>query len=89
MLRPLNKYLAVERVEQQESKTTVMLPEDVVLDKPAFCVVKLISSPPESSLRPGLTLVAPRHMVEEVVINSTTYYLVLENSVVGYIEENE
>ena len=89
MLRPLNKYLTVERAERQENKTTVILPEDEVLDKPAFCAVKLVSVPPESSLSPGLTLVVPQHMVEEVVINNTTYYLVLENSVVGYIEENE
>ena len=89
MIRPLNRYLTVERVEQQKSETTVILPEDVVLDKPAFCTVKLASASPGSSLDSGMLLVAPRHMIEEVVINDATHYLILESSIVGYVEEDE
>ena len=91
MLYPLNKYLAVEPVcEEEEDKSTVLVPEGVELKNTSpFCTVRLLEPNINSTLRSGMMLVAPSHMVEKVEIQDRTYYLLLESQVVGFIGDDE
>tara|TARA_R110000851_G_scaffold238906_1_gene391654 strand:+ start:142 stop:423 length:282 start_codon:yes stop_codon:yes gene_type:complete len=92
MLYPLNKYLVVEPLEedQVENQPTVLLPAGVDLKKTTpFCTMKLVEPNANSSLRAGMTLVAHSHMVEEAEIGDRVYYLLLESQVVGFIGDNE
>ena len=91
MLYPLNKYLVVEPVcEEEQDKSTVLIPDGVELKSTSpFCAVKLLEPNMNSNLRSGMTLVAPSHMVEKAEIHGRLYYLLLESQVVGFMGEDE
>lgn len=87
MLFPVNKYLVVEPIEEDSDPgaPTVLVPPDVELAASRFISVKLVEANMGSSLRTGMTLVAHRHMLEEVALNGKTYYLLPESQVVGFL----
>tara|TARA_Y100000310_G_scaffold344061_1_gene454871 strand:+ start:1819 stop:2106 length:288 start_codon:yes stop_codon:yes gene_type:complete len=86
---PLNKYLVVEPVkeEKQENKNVVLLPEGVDIKTSPFSLVRLQTPHSESELCTGTILVVQDHMLEKVEITGKTYYLLLENYVVGCLGE--
>ena len=87
MLYPLNKYLVVEPIECDKPEATVILPDDFSLNEEKFKLVKIIEPNVDSRLRVGMRVVVPSHMVEEATFFNKTYYLVTENHVVGFYEE--
>ena len=87
MLHPLNKYLVVSLVEKpQEDEPILLLPEDVS-SKPPFQVVDLVQANDTCDLPANARLVVPSHAVEQISIEDSCYYLVLESFVVGYLNE--
>jgi co-chaperonin GroES (HSP10) len=88
MLIPLNKYLTVELLEEAQTDSGVLIPEGVEINKQNFKVANIIEANAGSLLQSGTQVVIPSHMVEEVTFFGETYYLVLENHVIGYIKEN-
>ena len=87
MLYPLNKYLVVEPVKEAEkdSHSTVLIPEGVDIKTSSFCLVTLVEPNVNSNLRPGMKLVTQSHLLETAEIAGNTYYLLLENYVVGFL----
>jgi co-chaperonin GroES (HSP10) len=85
MLFPLNRYLVVEPLEEEKTTSGVIIPEDVNIETSAFKLVKILMPHLDSGLRENMKVLVPTHMIEEAVFFGETYYLVLENHVVGYL----
>tara|TARA_R100000008_G_C3583999_1_gene170703 strand:+ start:1063 stop:1335 length:273 start_codon:yes stop_codon:yes gene_type:complete len=88
MLYPLNRYLVVEMCadpEEPVEETTILLPEEAKVNHSPFCKVKILQTHRDSSLQQGMCLIVPTHTVEEATVGNDTYYLVLENNVVGFL----
>lgn len=91
MFKPCNRYLLVEKVQQQEEQiqSLIALPEGTFKSENRYEKVKIISVAP--SVRPpvaeGKYAVVLNHMIEEVDFGSGVNYLVLENHVLGILEE--
>ena len=88
MLYPLNKYLVVKPVEEeeQENSSVVLITEGVDIKTSAFCLVELVEQNVNSTLRADMKLVAQNHILERAEIAGNTYYLLLENHVVGFLD---
>jgi len=89
MLYPIGKYLVVEPIEEAKTNSGVLVPENIDIETSAFKVVKVIESNDDSSLKSGLRVVVPSHMLEEVNVFGETYYLVMENHVIGFIKTDK
>ena len=85
-LCPVNKYLLVQPLkEEEEQKSSVLIPEGVeIKPESPFSVVQLLSS--DSKVwqeRLGLNLLCPTHSVENFVFKGETYYLLPESHVMA------
>ena len=92
MLYPLNRYITVKPIEenQEEEPSAVLLPEGYYEgESSSYMMVEVVEPHTDSKLRIGMHLVAPRSAVETVKFNDKTYYLLLENHVMGFLSENE
>ena len=87
MLYPLNKYLVVQPVEEVESNSGVLIPEDIKIDTSAFKLVEVVEPHSASQLNRGMKVLVPSHMIEEACFFGETYYLVTENNAVGFYSE--
>jgi len=87
MLFPLNRYLVVEPLEEEKTTSGVIIPEDVSIESTAFKLVKILEPHLDSGLKAGMKVLVPTHMIEEATFFGKTYYLVLENHVMGFVEE--
>ena len=82
MFKPYNRYLLVEKVQQQEEQiqSLIALPEGTFKSENRYEKVKIISVAP--SVRPpvaeGKYAVVLNHMIEEVDFGSGVNYLVLD-----------
>jgi|18_taG_2_1085343.scaffolds.fasta_scaffold00592_9 hypothetical protein len=92
MLYPLNRYITVKPIEenQEEEPSAVLLPQTYYEGAPSpYMMVEVVEPHEDSKLRPGMRLVAPRSSVETVEFNDNTYHLLLENHAMGFFSENE
>ena len=90
MLYPLNRYLVVslESKKTSDSTSQVWMPENIEVDENPFCVVTLKEPHVDSRLKQGMRLLVPKHCVEKASVDEGEYYLLLENHVIGFIEED-
>ena len=86
MLCPLNRYLVVEPILEQKKESGVLVPDDYETEQSVYILVNLLKAHPESNLKSNSKLVVPKHMVEEVDFFGEKYYVVLENHVVGLLD---
>ena len=86
MLCPLNRYLVVEPILEQKKESGVLVPDDYETEQSVYILVNLLKAHPESNLKSNSKLVVPTHMVEEVDFFGEKYYVVLENHVVGLLD---
>ena len=92
MFKPCNRYLLVERLEQEDSQveSLIALPEGSFRSENRYEKVRITSVAP--AVRPpiaeGKYAVVLSHMIEEVDFGSGPNYLVLENHVLGILEED-
>ena len=86
MLYPLNKYLVVspEEVEVGEEQSTVLIPSDVVVETCPYKLVNLVQAHVDSRLKPGMKLLVPSHMLEEISVLGEVHHVVPESCVVGF-----
>ena len=87
MLYPLNRYLVVKPLEEEKTISNVIIPEDADIASGAFRLVEILKPHVSSELKTGMKVLVPNHMVEETIFFGKTYYLVLENHVMGYVGE--
>jgi co-chaperonin GroES (HSP10) len=90
MLNPRNRHLLVipQDEEEQEEDRAVLLPESYRKPQSPFAAVSVLSVAPDVSqlLMAGDTLVVERSMLKEVTFEGETFYLVLENYILGIVE---
>tara|TARA_R110000751_G_scaffold92924_2_gene181624 strand:+ start:415 stop:678 length:264 start_codon:yes stop_codon:yes gene_type:complete len=86
MLVPMNRYLVVKPVEEKKTSTGVLIPDNVSIETNRYRVAEVTRAHLESELKSGMLILVPSHMVEEASFFGETYYLVLENHVIGRVE---
>jgi len=86
MLRPVNRHLVVEVVVEQKKDSGILVPDDYKQDVSAYSLVILHRASPGSEFESGSKLVVPTHMIEELNIFGEKHCVVLENHVVGILD---
>ena len=87
-MKPLNRHILIEPPAKKEEKQQgFYLPEDVVVKKKPYEVVKVIKVATDSkfdgSLKSGEMIVVESHLIIEVETNVKKYYFVPENNVLA------
>ena len=92
-LDPRNRHLLVEMIseEEEENETGVLLPEGYSTKKSPYETVKIVDTAPDCTVdcKIGDTIVVETHLINEVSFNDQTFYLVLENYVMGILGGSE
>ena len=86
MLQPVNKYLVVEPLREEKKESGVLVPNEYKSNDSVFSLVKLLAYNPNSTLQTNYRLVVPTHMIEEIDLFGEKYHVVLENHVVGLLD---
>ena len=96
---PRNRHLSIEIIDQAEEelpffspgdyKPKILLPDDYKPIKEEYALVRLIDWAPDCS---GIyldndVLVVKQNMIEEIKAGGETFHLVLENYVMGILDE--
>ena len=87
---PCNRYLLVSpSPDEGEEENTILLPEDYK-PRPAHSTAKVIAIADDSKFKgyEGRNVVINNTMVEELNISGNTFHLILENHVMGLVEES-
>ena len=89
-LDPRNRHLLIHLYDETESKqeSAVLLPENYEAPKSPYASARVLAIAPDVSQRvlAGEVIMVDRSMVNEVTFRGETYYLVLENYILGVIE---
>ena len=87
--KPCNRHLLIEPLVQEPEETTSILVPEEYKPSPAFIVARVLAQAEDckviSTLNSDTRVVCNNHMIEEVKIGEETYYLLLENYVMGLI----
>jgi len=88
MFKPVNRHILVDLDQRNdEQKSLIVLPEDYQPEQQKHSVVRVLekSDDVKFDLLVGSKIVVDSSMIEEIVINNTTYNIILENYVVGVL----
>ena len=88
MFNPVNRYILIEtHAAKDTAESLIVLPEDYKPEQQKHSVVRVIekSDDVKFNLLVGSKIVVDSSMIEEIVINNTTYNVILENYVVGVL----
>tara|TARA_Y100000034_G_scaffold124573_1_gene172926 strand:- start:4383 stop:4655 length:273 start_codon:yes stop_codon:yes gene_type:complete len=83
--KPVNRHLLVEPIAEVEKKDTgVLLPQEYTVASPfsSYKVLDIASDCSRDILKNNV-IVINNSMLEKVVIHGETFYLILENHVMG------
>ena len=86
MFKPVNRHILIDLDQRtDEQKSLIVLPEDYQPEQQKHSVVRVLekSDDVKFDLLVGSKIVVDSSMIEEIVINNTTYNIILENYVVG------
>ncbi len=88
MFKPVNRHILIDLDQRNdEQKSLIVLPEDYQPEQQKHSVVRVVekSDDVKFKLLVGSKIVVDSSMIEEIVINNTTYNIILENYVVGVL----
>lgn len=89
MLRPVNRHILVDYSPPQENADSgILLPDDYKPPTEDYVVVDVLAVSEDVSIRCGDDdqIVIDKKMLQEISVNHSIYYLILENYVIGVIE---
>ena len=90
IINPRNRHLLVipQDEQEQEEDRAVLLPENYRKPQSPYVAVSVLSVAPDVAqlLMAGDTLMVERSMLKEVTFEGETFYLVLENYILGIVE---
>ena len=88
---PVNRYILVQKQEVKKEERMVLVPADYKPIGDEYIKVKVlaVSLVGHISIDPGDDLVVRQAFIEEFSLEGETFYLVLENHVVGIIKNEE
>tara|TARA_R100001510_G_C7646578_1_gene203859 strand:- start:292 stop:612 length:321 start_codon:yes stop_codon:yes gene_type:complete len=93
-LKPVNRHLTIiPHVKKNETNSGVLVPDDFELEEDRFITATVLEVSPDCSaplqkLRGHSSpkqIIVERSMVEEINLNDKSYYVVLENYVLGIL----
>ena len=87
---PRNRHLLIEEVEKDiQEQPTILLPEDYKPDESRYMVVDIMGYSPDCMIERHRAhrAVINKNMIEEVEACGHKYKLILENYVLGFVEE--
>lgn len=89
MLRPVNRHILVGYSPPQENADSgILLPDDYKPPTEDYVVVDVLAVSEDVSIRcsDDDQIVIDKKMLQEISVNHSIYYLILENYVIGVIE---
>ena len=89
MLRPVNRHILVAYSPPQEKTDTgILLPDDYKAPEQNHIIVEVLGVAEDVSFRceKGDKIVIDKKMLDELSIEHSTYYTILENYVIGVID---
>ncbi len=89
MIKPVNRHILVDYSPPQEkSETGILLPDDYKAPEEKHIVVGVLSVSKDVSFhcKKGDKIVIDKKMLEELSIDHSIYYTILENYVIGVME---
>ena len=89
MLRPVNRHILVTYSPPQErADSGILLPDDYKPPTEDYVVVDVLAVSEDVSIRCNTDdqIVIDKKMLQEISVNHSIYYLILENYVIGVIE---
>ena len=89
MLRPVNRHILVDYSPPQESADSgILLPDDYKPPTEDYVVVDVLAVSEDVSIRCNTDdqIVIDKKMLQQISVNHSIYYLILENYVIGVIE---
>ena len=89
MLRPVNRHILVGYSPPQETADSgILLPDDYKPPTEDYVVVDVLAVSEDVSIRCNTDdqIVIDKKMLQEISVNHSIYYLILENYVIGVIE---
>ena len=84
MFTPVNKYLAVRMILEQERDTGILVPDDYKEVASSFSLVEVVTPNSTSAYKVSQRLVVPTHMIETIELFGEKHQVVLENNVIAY-----
>tara|TARA_B100001123_G_C15058339_1_gene926511 strand:- start:357 stop:656 length:300 start_codon:yes stop_codon:yes gene_type:complete len=87
---PRNRHLYVELLRQEnENETQILLPDDYKPPSDAYIAARLLDWAPDcnGTYFEDDVVVVRENMIEEVKVGPETFFVVLENHVVGVMED--
>ena len=89
MLRPVNRHILVSYSPPQEKTDTgILLPDDYKAPEQNHIIVEVLGVAEDVSFRceKGDKIVIDKKMLDELSIEHSTYYTILENYVIGVLD---
>ena len=90
--QPVNRHLLIKPVESKKEESQVLLPEDYKSSEERFkfklCEVLKIANDCTIEVNPSVFVMVNTSMIEEVKVFNETFHLILENYIVGIVDEN-
>ena len=89
MLRPVNRHILVScSPPQEKTDTGILLPDDYKAPEENHIIVEVLGVAEDVSFRceKGDKIVIDKKMLDELSIEHSTYYTILENYVIGVID---
>ena len=80
MFKPVNRHILVDLDQRSdEQKSLIVLPEDYKPEQQKHCVVQVVnkSDDVKFDIPAGTKIVVDSSMIEEIVVNNTTYNVIL------------
>tara|TARA_R110002110_G_scaffold230526_1_gene446325 strand:- start:908 stop:1168 length:261 start_codon:yes stop_codon:yes gene_type:complete len=86
-MKPINRYLLIEKRKIEEEKELVLLPEGYSKKKNDYEIVKVldVAESCTSGIKTEQNVIVQSSMVEEINTGTNLYCLILENYVVGIL----
>ena len=88
MFKPVNRHILVEMTNSEDSSVPlIVLPEDFKPALEKYAVVKVLNFADDIrfELKAAPRIVVDQSMIEEIVVNKTTYNVIQDNYVVGIL----
>ena len=90
MLKPVNRYILIEKPKTKEETSEVLLPEGYEPTQEIHSTYRVLdwASDTRFSLKKGHFIVVDNKMIEEICINNASYFIVQDNYVVGIVDSH-
>jgi len=91
VIKPVNRHILVDYSPQEEQKeTNILLPDDYKPPEEEHIVALVLSVAEDVSFscKRGDKIVLDKKMLQEIKVKGSTYYTILENYVIGVIQQN-